>query len=245
MLLRALHAVRLPSLALTGLLVGLLAVACSDTGPIFPASLTLDDWVLAPASVDPRSDTAPQLTDRLASFGLGPGQGRSTLRAGHEWGVGQTYLLGFDIRVDPGAIGATPVTVSRLVRGGKPETDLLSVRLDSRRGVTVLGRGCIPASQLGQWHSVEVRIALADDDSGFLEVFCDRRPIWAQSRLRTTLPPVCRLAQGCVTPVSRPARFEWHVGLISERPATRPLRLQMRRIFYHRLFVIPNRVGAL
>ncbi|WP_322867818.1 hypothetical protein U5922_017355 [Aquicoccus sp. G2-2] len=95
---------------------------------------------------------------------------------------------------------------------------------------------------LNTWHSVEVRIAFANDDSGFLEIFCDRKPIWAQSHFRTALPPVCRLSEGCTKGVPAPARFAWQVGLLARGRIVRRVSVEMRRIFFHRLFVIPHRV---
>ena len=224
-----------------------LLTACAETGPIFPTSDRLDPWVSAAGAVDPRSDVAPVIKGEVASFRLGPGGRRAALRTGREWGLGQTYLFGFDIRIEPGPLPRQAVTLSTLERlgaPGRPGAGIVAVSLDSR-GVSVLGRSCIRPAELGRWHSVEIRIALADDDTGFLEVFCDRRPIWAQSHLRTVLPPVCRRTEGCNAAVPKPVRYEWQLGLIAPHGAAQAIKVQMRRIFYHRLFWIPNRVGAL
>ncbi|WP_137699492.1 hypothetical protein [Marimonas lutisalis] len=223
----------------------LLVTACADTGPVYPTSDTLDPWVIAPDSVTPGSDRAPHVAGERMIFRLAPGERRSSLSTGRDWGVWQNYLMGFDVRVAPGQAPAQPVTLARFLRRGDPETELVAVMLDARRGITVLGRSCVPAARLGDWHSVELRIRLADNDTGFLEIFCDRRPIWAQDGFRTTLPPTCRHGEGCATPVPRPARFEWQVGLVSPGRVARAIRVEMQRIFHHRLFVIPNRVGTL
>jgi len=227
----------------------LLPAGCGGTGPVYPTSDRLDPWVSTPAAVDPASDRAPAISGQVARCRLDPGQRRSALRAGGKWGPGETYLLGFDIRAMPGPLPARPVTISRLLRlgvpPGTPAVEIAAVRLDARNGVTVMGRSCIPAAQLGTWHSVELRVALADDDTGFLEAFCTRRPVWARDALRTTQPPTCRRAEGCTTPAPRPARFEWQLGLIADAPLSRPAAIEMQRIFFHRLFVIPNRVGNL
>lgn len=226
-------------------LAALVLAACSDTGPIFPTPEHLETWVTDPAAIDPGSDRPPQLADPVARFRLARGERLSALRAGRDWGTDQTYLFGFDIRAERAALDARPVTVSRFLRRGDRPTPLVSVQVDARHGVTVMGRSCIPAAELGTWHRVETRIRLADNDSGFLEVFCDRRPVWAQSDFRTTLPPTCRLSEGCTTPVPRPARFEWQLGLIAPQGAPRAIAVDMQRIIHHRLFVIPHRVPAL
>lgn len=219
-----------------------LLAACMQTGPIFPASDKLDPWVSAPASIDPLSDQPPLISDETVHFRLSRGQRRSLLRTGREWGPAQTYLFGFDLRLDHTALGGEILTLSRLLRIGTPEADIVSIKLDRNRGLSVFGTTCIAAKDLGTWHNIEIRINLADDDTGYLEVFCDRRPIIALNALRTTQPPICRRSEGCNTPAPRPARFEWQLGLLAPRPLARATALEMRRIFYHRLFVIPNRV---
>ncbi|MDQ2091834.1 hypothetical protein [Marimonas arenosa] len=233
-------------------LVALLLVACADVGPVFPTPNYFDPWVSAEDTLDPRSDRAPLITYRTATFRLFPGESRSALRTDKDFGLGQTYLIGFDLRVDRRQLTNRPVTLSRVLRttgteaaDGSPATQIISVELDARRGATVLGRSCIPPAQLGRWHSIEIRIAMADNDTGYIEVFCDRRPIWAQENFRTTLPPICRLREGCTRGVPRPVKFEWQLGLMADGRLARGLEVQMRRIFYHRLFVIPNRVHTL
>jgi len=226
-------------------LAALFVAACSETGPIAPTPEPLEAWVKIPETADPRSDRLPVLADPVVNFHLAQGQRRSALRTDRDFGLGQTYLLGFDIRLDRKFTPARPVAVSRFMRQGKPETELVSVQLDARHGVTVMGRSCIKADELGKWHRVEFRIRLADDDAGFLEVFCDRRPIWARSGFRTTLPPTCRRREGCNRGVARPVRFEWQLGLMSETRLRRETRIQMQRLFYHRLFIIPHRVENL
>ena len=230
------------------LMFGLVALglgACSDTGPVYLTAEALQDWVTAPGAVDPRSDRAPVVSEKVVGFTLTRGQRRSMLRAGDDWLVGQSYLFGFDFRADRKALGNRPVVVSRLVRKDKPERVLAEVKADARNGVSVLGRRCVPASQMGSWHSVEMRIHFADDDTGFFEVFCDRKPVWAQANLRTTQPPICRKSAGCTRPVAKPVGFEWQFGLLSPTRVSRAIKVEMQRVFYHRLFVIPNRVGKL
>ncbi|MDU8925833.1 hypothetical protein RXV86_00385 [Alisedimentitalea sp. MJ-SS2] len=219
--------------------------ACSDTGPVYLTAEALQAWVRTPGAVDPRSDRAPAVSEDAVRFALSRGQRRSMLRTGNEWLVGQSYLFGFDVRADRKQLGNRPVVISRLMRKSDPTRVLAEVRLDARNGVTVMGRSCIPANALGTWHQVEMRIRLADDDTGFFEVFCDRKPVWAQSELRTTQPPICRRSAGCNQPVAKPVAFEWQFGLLAVGRATRAVQVEMQRVFYHRLFVIPNRVGRL
>ena len=40
-------------------------------------------------------------------------------------------------------------------------------------------------------------------------------------------------------------RFEWQFGVDAGHRVARAIQVEMQRLFYHRLFVIPNRVGQL
>ena len=229
-----------------GVVLGsLVLTGCSDTGPIYATSSTLQPWVVEEGSVHPQSDRVPIIEQDVIGFTLTRGQRRSMLRAGDDWLLGQTYLFGFDFRADRKTLGNRPVVVSRLVRKGKPERVLAEVKADARNGVSVLGRRCIPANAMEDWHQIEMRIHFADSDTGYFEVFCDRKPIWAQSNMRTTQPPVCRKSAGCTRPVQKPVAFEWQFGLLAKGRATRTIKSEVKRVFYHRLFVIPNRGNQL
>jgi hypothetical protein len=234
------------------LLVAMLLPGCtvSDTGPIYHVDSEPYSWVQAPSSVHPVSDRAPLVGDPIVAFGLENGERNSTLVAtgewgGNEWRTGQTYLFGFDVRVDPGALRNETVSLARLSRTSASPTDIISAELSAALGVTVMGRTCIAPNELHDWHRVEFRVRLTDRDTGYLEVFCDRKPIWARTGMRTTLPPICRLSEGCDDVVSRPVRFEVQMGLMADTRVTRPITVQMRRLHYRRIFYVPNRVGQL
>ncbi|MDU8928717.1 hypothetical protein RXV86_15100 [Alisedimentitalea sp. MJ-SS2] len=219
---------------------------CMEDGPIlFEPSQDYSDRVSKTCSVVPGSDIAPVVASDRVEFELPPGGDCSALRFGDDWALGHNYLMGFDVRLDRNRIGSRPVTLARLVRSGASETELVSVKASRQNGITVLGRRCVPASEFGTWHRVELRVALSDQDEGFLEVFCDRKPIWAQDKIRTTLPPVCRRSEGCTIPVAKPVRFEWQIGLMTRHAVAHRLKIEMRRVFYRRLFLIPHRIGNL
>ncbi|WP_322867817.1 hypothetical protein U5922_017350 [Aquicoccus sp. G2-2] len=124
-------------------MAALLLAACNGTGPIYPTSETLDNWVAAAGSLDPASDHAPVIRDRVVAFHLAPGERVSALRAGRRWGLQQNYLFGFDIRLDPANAPQKPVTLSRLSRlvpeGEASAQSLVSVELDARRGLRCWG----------------------------------------------------------------------------------------------------------
>ena len=234
------------------LLAVLLLPGCmgSETGPVYQVDSKLYSWVKAPGSVHPASDRAPLVEDPTVTFRLENGERNSALVAtgewgGNEWRTGQTYLFGFDIRVAPGGIGNEAVSLARLTRAVASPTDIISADLSAARGVTVMGRTCIGPNELGNWHRVEFRVKLTDRDTGYLEVFCDREPIWARTGMRTTLPPICRLSEGCDDVVARPVRFEVKMGLMSDTGVSRPIAVQMQRLHYRRIFYVPNRVGQL
>lgn len=227
-------------------LAAVLLSACGGTGPIFRVQDALYDWVTAPETIDMTSDQRPIFADPVVTFQLAPGDRRSVLQTGQDWRLGHNYLVGFDLRLDRKSLGNETVDLSRIYRtGGDTATEIVSVSLDTRRGVTIMGRTCIPASDLGEWHRVEMRIRLSNKDSGFLEVFCDRKPIWARTNMRTTFPPVCRRSEGCDAVVPKPARYQWQIGVMSDRRVARPVKVQMQRLHYRMLFYIPNRAGTL
>ncbi len=217
--------------------------ACGGEGPIYPVDKDLYEWVKAPTALDPRSDQPPRVADPVVHFRLAPGQRRSNLRTGEDWRIRQNRLFGFDVRLDPSTLGATPITLSRLVRVGAPDTEIATVQLDRTRGITIMGRSCVAPHDLINWHRVEMRIRLNDQGRGFLEAFCDRKPVWGRRNLRTTLPPDCQDNTGCGTPVTRHTQFEWTMGIMADHPVQRPITLQMRRIHQRILLYIPNRIA--
>jgi hypothetical protein len=232
------------------LIAAVLLSACSGTGPIYDVDPELYDWVKAPASIHPASDRAPEVDGPVVTFRLERSERHSTLRAAGEWGgqewcAGQTYLFGFDVRLDPRTLSNEQVNLAQLSRTGDPAADIVSVELSAARGVTVLGRTCIAPSDLRNWHRVEIRIRLTDRDAGYLEVFCDRKPIWARTGMRTTFPPICRRSEGCDTVALRPMMFEVQMGLMSGQGVSRPIMVQMQRLHYRRIFYVPNQVGTL
>lgn len=229
------------------ILAALLFAACapSGTGPVYTVNAELYDWVKVPEAIDQSSDQAPIVADPIVTFRLTPGDRWSAPRAGKEWRVGHTYLFGFDVRLERKSLGNERVALSRLFRKGDPATEIVSVHLDANRGVTVMGRTCVAPTDLGNWHRVEMRIRLSNKDTGFLEVFCDRKPIWAQVNIRTTFPPVCRIGEACDTDVPKRVRYEWQLGLLSNGGVARQIAVQMQRLHYRRLYYVPNRVGTL
>lgn len=219
--------------------------ACNADGPVYPVSDALYDWVKTPEAIDRLSDQPPVITDPLVTFRLSPGERRSALQAPEDWYVGQTYLLGFDVRLDRASLGPEKVILSRFLQQGSEQSEIFSVQLDQVRGVTVFDRTCIAPSDLADWHRVEVRIRMANRDRGFLEVFCDRKPIWGQVNIRATQPVDCQRSAGCTASAPRRPEFEWQVGLFSDHSVARTVTVQMQRLHYRTLLYVPGRVGSL
>lgn len=222
-----------------------LFAACGDSGPVYPIQSELYDWVKSPEAIHPESDQSPVISDPAITFRLKRGERQSALRAGEDWRTGQIRLFGFDVRVVGNVLPSEVVDISQLYRVGSPSTKIISVQLDAKRGVTVFGRTCIAAKDLGAWHRVEMRIRLRNDDFGYLEVFCDRKPVWARTNIRTTFPPVCRIREGCNLAVPEPQRYEWQVGVMANRGLSKPFTLQMQRLHHRLLIYTPNRAGNL
>ncbi len=233
------------SFFLRSILVALFLAGCGSTGPIVQVSDELYHWVSLSQSGDQTSDQSPIISDPTVTFRLAPGQRRSALKTGDDWRIGQSLLFGFDIRLDPESLSDDTFTISRFTRVTAPTDEIVTVSLSRQRGVTVFGRSCIPPERLSEWHRLEMRIRIANNDNGFLEVFCDRKPIWAQEDIRTTFKPICRLRDGCEDDIAKPARFAWQIGLMSETPVTKYAEIQMQRLHQRLIFYIPNRPGAL
>lgn len=227
------------------LIAALGLTACNGTGPIYPVQDDLYDWVKAPEAVSPESDREPVVADPVVNFRLDRGERQSTVQVSEDLRPYRTYLLGFDVRLDRASLGRENVTLSRLSRRGDPSVEVVSVQLDAARGVTVMGRTCIAPADLADWHRVELRIKFSDRDRGYLEVFCDRRPIWARTEIRTTFPVVCRRRDGCDARVPQPVSYDWRTGLISNEGVAHRVMVQMRRLHYRPLIIKPNRVGTL
>lgn len=216
---------------------------CDDgEGPIFPVENALYEWV-TPELVDPRSDRSPVFADPVISFRLAPGDKRSILLIDREWRLGLRFLAGFDLRV-AGDLPEKPVTLSRFVRRGPVEIEISSFQLDAQRGVTFRGRTCIEPGRLREWNRVETRIFLTDQENGFLEVFCNRTPLWGVARTRTTFRPPCRASEGCGQPGPRSATYQWQLGLLAPAPIRRGLQVDMQRIHQRILWYVPNRIAA-
>lgn len=213
----------------------LLVAGCSEVGPVFPTSDQLEPWVRGAQTQDARSDMPPVIAGERVVFRLGRGQRRSVLLSGRGWRIRQSWLIGFDMRMAREDLPQRPVAVTRVAQSGVREVGLALVTADARHGVRAMGRACIAPEEVEAWHAVELRFTLAADRTGFLEVFCDRRPVWARSGVRM----VRHTADGAE------ARFSWELGLIAARGVARDVTVEMRRVFQHRLFVIPNRVGRL
>ncbi|MEM1076786.1 MAG: hypothetical protein AAF665_08275 [Pseudomonadota bacterium] len=228
-----------------GLLLTAVLSACGN-GPIFRVDDDLYDWVKAPSAVDPASDYTPLLEGQTVRFALDPGNKHSALVTGDDWRLGQTYLMGFDVRFERLPGGNTPIVLSRLVRtGAASPVEIASVQVDQRRGVTVMGRECIKSPELGNWHRVEMRMKMSNGDTGYLEVFCDRKPIWAMTKIRTTFAPGCRLSEGCDSDVPKPVGYEWRNGLMMDQKAGTSVVAYMRKLHYRLVFYVPNRAGNL
>ena len=216
--------------------------SCAGNGPIFQVQSEFYDWVSDPDSLDPRSDRQPVLADPVATFALSPGERRSSLVFEPEQGLGFKHLYGFDIRASEDALPETPVAISRIVRESDPSANIISIELDAKRGVSVFGRSCLAPDELDDWHRVEFRMRFSDNDSGYLEVFCDRQPVWAATDIRTTFPPTCRRSEGCTAAVPRPFRIVWEVGLISDADVSQNVEIDMQRLHHRFLFLVQNRI---
>lgn len=202
---------------------------------------------------------------------------RSTFSTGTTWRLDQKYLYSFEFWIDPsltyrayrnpqatktGGVSST-LSIARWQGRDDLNNQLFDLKVDAMRGVTFMGRTCIRPSDFGGWHKFDMRIKWADDDTGFLEVRCNRRPIheglpiFAISDVPTNQALHCFRANNCDPERNNhPDRFEMELGIIHDaervggravlpRIGPQGLTVKMRRIIERRLYVIFGRVDAL
>ena len=221
--------------------LGLLA-GCTSQGPVFPMVPNLTEWQISEDQIDSVSDVRPALSEHSARFRLAQGDQRSLLVREDEWSNSRKFLLGFDVMVLQSPSVSQRVTLARLVRPDPPNRALVSVDLTAQSGITVAGQACVAADQLAEWRRIEVRVFFSEARKGYVEVFCDRRPVYALLELETGYPPGCGDNAACGRMLDDPVPYEWQVGLVSERPVGAPVDVQMRRMQQRPLVWTPNRV---
>ncbi|SIS56953.1 hypothetical protein SAMN05421759_101480 [Roseivivax lentus] len=218
--------------------------ACAPpTGLSQPASEAppLPDYVHERYFIEPASSRRPERGAEALRFALtpggcspGPGCARSAIATGEAWQPGHQTMIGFEIRVPRDFAHRGPgLSVARF-RAGRGGPLLIDMTLDRDRGLTAFGRVCLPPEVFGQWRRVYLRMAWAQDETGFVEIRCGRGDILSE--------PVIYAAEGIAThPPGAPARYDLHLGLVADRPVSRPVTVEMRRILWRRLYVVLGR----
>jgi len=193
-----------------------------------------------------------------------------------DWRLGQQFLFSFEFRIDPALAYPgyrTPeavltdgfssgLSIARWEGEGGTRNQLFDLKVDATRGVTFLGRTCVPPSGFGGWHRFNMRIRWANDDTGFIEVRCDGSlhsglPVYAASGIPTNQALHCFRGNNCEPGVSKdPRRFNMQLGILFEpqivngravSPRIPPdgVTVRMRRLVVRRLYVIFGRVRSL
>jgi len=194
---------------------------------------------------------------------------RSVIKTGESWTTPQRYILSFEFWVDPTLAYrgyanprasktdgySSQLAIARWQGEDQPNNQLFDLKLDAKRGVTFMGKTCVPPSGFGSWHRFYMRIRWADDDTGFIEVRCDQSlysgvPVFAKSNFPTTQALDCFRENNC-DPKRRinPKNFSMQLGILFDGSAGRMPRIgaqgltvKMRRIVERRLAVIFGRV---
>lgn len=168
--------------------------------------------------------------------------------------LGQRYLISFDFHITPDQLPkGTRFSMARFYGSRHPVNPLFDVQVDAKRGVTFHGTQCVSPEDMGGWHRFSIRMRLANDNTGFLEMRCDRPlrvglPLLAKSEVNTARPFDCVLGRRCRRgPV--PHQFSVEMGIIADPVAGRfapmpaeGLTVRMKRVIAKRLFVIIGRV---
>lgn len=134
----------------------------------------------------------------------------------------------FDIRVDPALryegyesnflAGLLPHTIDSALwlawwEGNKLHNFIYHLKADTQNGITFLGTTCQPASKLGDWVSVSMRVRWTNDDKGWIQVRCDDRLIYAAEGVATTQAPHCYGSNQCEPGiVKHPSAVGMNVG---------------------------------
>jgi hypothetical protein len=157
---------------------------------------------------------------------------KSEIATGGRWRLGETYKYEFDFWIDPtlthrghetsNAIYTnnfnSRLEIARWQGEGYVKNHLYDVEADTTRGVTFLGRTCVPPSQFGSWHRFEMRIRWANDETGYIEVKCDGRTVYADTKVATNQAPHCFLENHCEPGVFKdPDRFNMQLGILFDK----------------------------
>jgi len=200
---------------------------------------------------------------------------RSAVTTGSTWNLGEQYLLSFEFWIDPKlrhraysnprAVQtnrrSSRLSIARWYGDRRPDNQLFDLKVDATRGVTFLGRTCIPPSQFGKWHRFDMRVRWSKGNAGFLEVRCHGNlytgaPIYMRTNFPTNQPLHCFRENNCRPNVpTSPSSFEMQLGIIFDaevangrrvfpRIGRDGLTIRMRRVVERELFVIFGMEGA-
>lgn len=253
------------------------------------ASLAVPDWLPPRYYVPWNSARPPLLHEPEIKFAVRQGDCSSTNDGGAHsdcaMGITRSVIategmelghqnhLGFEFWIDPalsyrghrtgpGDGFTSRLSIARWEGIGPPDRLLFDLKVDATRGVTFLGKTCIPPTGFGSWHRFDMRIRWADDRTGFIEVRCDSRPIqagvpiFAVSNISTNQMLQCLEGNDCAANARNgPARFRMELGIhfkgesvagrrLLPRIPGETLTVKMRRLVWRRLYVIFGRVEA-
>lgn len=231
----------------------------------------MPEWVAPSFRLSERTARAPGFDDGtgVVAFTIGPrdcsrarpdrappdcatGTKRSTIVTGTQWEFGERFLLSFEFNLD-GALGAgaPAFDIARWRAGDDSAAVPFALTADPRRGVTFLGRTCIPAEEMGGWHRFDMRVKWAGDATGYLEVRChgslySGAPIYARSDFAVNRHPYCDRDGACGDGRGRVLNdLRMEMGVIRRGPLARDLTVRIRRIVERQLTVVLNRVENL
>ena len=186
---------------------------------------------------------------------------RSVVTTGRAWQLGEQYLISFEFWIDPALKTrsyfnpraaltdrrSSRLSIARWSGTEHPDNQLFDLKVDATRGVTFLGRTCVPPERFGRWHRFDMRVRWAQDTTGFLEVRChgdlfSGAPIYARGNFATNQPLHCIPANNCRPgDAKNPSGFEMQLGIIHERASSigrNGVTVRMRRVVERQLFVI-------
>ncbi len=160
------------------------------------------------------------------------GNVRSNLISGSQARLNQAIEYRFDIWIDPSfnyggyyndhASGFLPGAIDSRLRlasweGPYLHNFLYMLKADKTNGITFLGAPCQSSSEFGHWVSFAMKINWTSVKTGWIQVACNDRVIYAKDSVATNQAPHCYVTNQCEPGVSKnPKRFIYIVGPVMQ-----------------------------
>lgn len=145
--------------------------------------------------------------------------------------MGQTLEYRFDLRIDPSFAypgrWSQEAFAARIEGGWDSHLRIASwegealhnyiylLKVDTRQGVSFLGKQCQGREQFGEWIAFSMKIRWSADEKGWVKVTCGDRIIYADENVATNQAPHCwEFTNQCSSGLKNPKRIIYNLGPI-------------------------------